>query len=210
MSQPIAVLIADLHFNLSNLDVASKILAEAIDMANEFNVKLIIAGDLHDTKAIIRAEVANRLLIELKRANVKPIILIGNHDLINEKGSEHALSFLDNCAKIIDSPCIEDNIAYIPYQHTTETFESFAKTLPEGIILVCHQGFKGAITGECGVRPNEVDPVVLKRQIVFSGHFHNAQTVGENIHYIGSPYTITFGEANDPSKSFMVLYKDGS
>ena len=52
-NNPIAVVMADLHFNINNIDVASTALSVAIDKANDLGVTLIIAGDLHDTKAII-------------------------------------------------------------------------------------------------------------------------------------------------------------
>ena len=48
-NNPIAVVMADLHFNINNIDVASTALSVAIDKANDLGVTLIIAGDLHYT-----------------------------------------------------------------------------------------------------------------------------------------------------------------
>jgi hypothetical protein len=59
MSKPVAVLISDVHFNLSTLELASSAMKMAQNRAVELNVPLVVAGDLTDHKAIIRGEVAD-------------------------------------------------------------------------------------------------------------------------------------------------------
>ena len=208
-NNPIAVVMADLHFNINNIDVASTALSVAIDKANDLGVTLIIAGDLHDTKAIIRAEVSNRLLELFSKANDKPIILIGNHDLINEKSSDHALNFLSVGCTVISGVCHTNGISFIPYQSDPKKFINTVNTLDTRNIVICHQGFKGASMGDYVKDESSVDPMLLKSYKFISGHYHKHQILG-NVTYVGSPYTVSYGEANDGPKGFLILFEDGT
>lgn len=208
---PIAVVISDIHFNLNNLELASKALHMALHESHKRQIPTVIAGDLHDTKAIIRAEVANRLLLLLKQATMPVYILVGNHDLVNEKGKEHGLNYLeDKHIYIIDRSTHGFGIPvhFISYQSSPEEFLRCAKNVKSGPII-CHQGFSGAFMGDYVQDKSSIDPSVVSAHRVISGHYHKHQTVG-TVTYIGSPYTQSFGEANDPAKGFLVLYSDGS
>ena len=81
-------------------------------------------------------------------------------------------------------------------------------------MIICHQGVYGADMGEYVQDKSAVPAEWLEGRRVVSGHYHKAQTIkcGDTgvWDYIGSPYTITFAEANDGPKGFRVLYSDGS
>jgi len=85
----------------------------------------------------------------------------------------------------------------------------FTEELPQGTILIMHQGVQGAFMGDYVQDKSSVDPKVFKHLTVYSGHYHRHQTVGTVV-YCGSPFTHTYGEANDGPKGFLLLYKDGS
>ena len=212
---PRAVLISDLHYNIKNLDVADKALRLAIDKAAELNVELVIAGDLNDTKAMMRAEVVNQLLDTQKYADAvmtgRVRLLVGNHDLINERGSAHSLNFLD-AWWIHDEPHYSafHDVTFLPYTHDFSTHLKYLKeSSPERSLVIMHQGVKGAYMGEYIIDKSSVDPKLLEPWRCISGHYHRAQTIG-NFSYIGSPYTTSFAEANDGPKGFHILYSDGS
>lgn len=211
MSEPIAVCISDIHFNINTLTLASAALSAALKKAEDLNIPLIIAGDLNDTKAIIRGEVVNRLIEITRYAKTKVYILAGNHDLINEKGEEHTLNFLRPYAQIIDQPDLWKNVLFIPYQSSKEKFKEILdyEDHSKGGIIICHQGFLGAQMGDYIQDKSSISTDVVKDFTVISGHYHKHQTIG-TVTYIGSPYTITFTEANDPPKGFLVLYSDGT
>lgn len=216
MSKPIAVLISDIHFSVQNLEIASLALTAALDKAAKLGVPTVIAGDLQDTKAIIRGEVANRLILLLKQAKTPVYILVGNHDLINEKGNDHALTYLQPYAIIIDKislPGLNSNnkhLYLIPYQSNTDEFLNFLSTnAPREAILIMHQGYLGAAMGDYIQDKSSISPDLVKDFTVISGHYHRHQTIG-TVTYIGSPYTITFGEANDGPKGFLILNEDGT
>lgn len=212
MKKPIAVLISDIHFNIHTLNLASTALKLALIYAEEHSLPLCICGDLNDTKAIIRGEVANRL-IELFEAHsaVNITILIGNHDLLNEKGEEHSLEFLKPYAAIVKSPVDDYTIGatLIPYQNSIEKFKKALEEKPMNGLILMHQGVLGAHMGEYVVDRTSISPDDLSSFTCISGHYHRHQTVG-TVTYIGSPYTTSFAEANDGPKGFQLLHSDGS
>lgn len=202
-------MISDIHFSVNNLELASKSLEAALAKAEDLQIPLIIAGDLNDTKAIIRAEVANSLINTLAKPNTPVFILEGNHDKMNEKGIGHGLNYLSPYATIIDSPQVVNGLAFIPYQSSNNKFLEYVDLVPKNTIIIAHQGFKGAFMGDYIQDKSSVDPNAIVHKRIFSGHYHRHQTLG-TVTYIGSPYTITFGEANDGPKGYLVLNDDGT
>lgn len=212
-NKPIAVCISDIHFSIQNLPLASAALSAALKKAEELDIPLIIAGDLHDTKSLVHGQVENRLIEILSVAITKVFILVGNHDLLNEKSSENGLNYLRPYAEIISQPQIfypdEVPVLLLPYA-SKESIEYTIKNLYKKIdILIMHQGFMGAQMGDYIQDKTSIDPELVKDFTVISGHYHRHQTLG-TVTYIGSPYTITYGEANDGPKGFLILNEDGS
>lgn len=212
MIKPIAVLISDVHYSLSTLEVADTAFRAAIDKAAELGVPLIDCGDLTNDKAILRAEVVNQLLKTMDYAldkDVQITLLVGNHSLLNEKGTEHALNFLADYANVVSSNTAFERYHFIPYQSSNEEFVKILHKLPKDRIVIAHQGFKGANMGDYIQDRSSVDPKDCEGYRIISGHYHRHQTLGE-ITYVGNPYTLSFGEANDGPKGYLVLYSDGS
>lgn len=211
-SNPLAVVISDVHYTLNTLKEADTAFRMAIDKAAELGVPLIDAGDVTDGKAILRAEVVKAILDTIKYATSKKVnitYLVGNHSLINQKGTEHALHFLRHHAPVISSPVELENIGYIPYQQSGEDFINHVKLFPKDVIIIGHQGTKGGIMGDYIVDPTAFDPLEVKDWRIFLGHYHAHYTLHNTVS-IGSPYTTTYGEAKDVSKGFLVVYQDGS
>jgi len=208
---PLFVLISDIHFSVSTLTLASKALRAALKKATELNVPLIIAGDTNDTKALLRAEVANELISILKYTLIPVYILRGNHDQISEKETAHSLEFLKPYVKIVETLSFipNTNIHLMPYQSDPQNVEEYVKLIPKGSILIMHQGVKGAWMGDYIQDKTSVDPSIFEGITVFSGHYHRAHSIG-SVTYIGNPYTLSFGEATDGPKGFMVVNSDGS
>lgn len=211
MAKPIAVCVSDLHFTAPTLEVASSALSMSIAAAGNLGAPLVIAGDLHNDKTIIRAEVANRLIDILKDVTVPIKILVGNHDLINEKGDEHGLNYLRPYADVIQAPYMDSRlgVGFIPYQNSVDKVREALKLFHPGDTLIMHQGVKGAWMGEYILDKTSIEVEALSPFKCISGHYHRHQTVG-TLTYIGSPYTTSFAEANDGPKGCLVLYSDGS
>ncbi len=218
---PVAVLISDIHYSLSTLDLADSAMRQAIDKAAELRLPLIDCGDLTNDKAILRAECVNILISTMIYAESKGVavkVLVGNHSLINEKGKEHALEFLRPYVEIIDTPRELDGFYFIPYQSDTEEFKRVIQRIPPGETIIMHQGVTGSESGEYVYDKSAIDKDLLAPYRVISGHYHKSQDIKCGrpqkgaiglMSYIGSPYSITFAEANDGPKGFQVLYSDG-
>jgi hypothetical protein len=220
MSKPIAVLISDVHYSLSTYKIADQAFRAAIDKAAELRVPLIDAGDLTNDKAILRAEVVNTLIDTMNYAAYKKVhvfCLVGNHSLLNEKGSEHALHFLEPYATVIAHP-VKDlgllplgngTLNFIPYQQSAERFLQCIREFKAGSIVIGHQGTIGGDMGHYMKDPSAIDPHDICGYTVFLGHYHSHYSNGTTLS-IGNPYTLTFAEAASGPKGFLVLYADGT
>lgn len=225
-NRPIAVLISDIHFTLSTLEEASSSLLKAQFKAVLLKVPLVICGDTLDSKAVIRAEIANRL-IELMSKHDCPetIMLVGNHDKINEKGQGHSLNFLKPYCVVIDSIRIgklgNTDVVMIPYQSDSNVIKDFLKDedCPKESIIIMHQGLQGSDSGEYIQDHSALTHEDIQDFRVISGHYHRRQDIKTGrprkgalgmFSYIGNPYTLSFGEAEHPEKGFQILMDDGT
>lgn len=228
MSKPIAVLISDIHFTPATLELATVALEQALNKAYQLRIPLIVAGDTLDTKAVMRGECVNRLLEILgKQSMVQTYVMIGNHDLLNEKSSEHTLNFLKPYVTLVDSidrtrdeiGCrSEDGLWLVAYKGDSEDLKELIKDIPKGSTIIMHQGVLGANMGHYIQDKTSLPPETFKDFRVISGHYHKAQDIKCGpprkgavglFSYIGSPYTISFGEAGDGPKGFQILNDDG-
>lgn len=214
MSKPIAVIISDCHYNLQTLEIADLAMRQAILRANSLNVTLIIAGDLTDNKANMRAEVVNQMLETFKLPNIKPYLLVGNHDKVNEKSDDHALNFLSQLVHLVDSFWRDGDLTLIPYQHDPEYLRTFFRGKNNYKFVIMHQGITGSNSGDYFQDKSAITPNDVAGLRIVSGHYHQRQDIqlpdGGLWSYVGNPYTLNFGEANDPDKGFRILNSDGT
>lgn len=219
MSRPVAVLISDVHYSVHTLKLADAAMRQAINTANELKVPLIVAGDLHDTKANLRGECVSALIKTFTTCIFPPYILIGNHDRINEKDSAHSLEFLRAYANIVDSPlwCPTAYAWLLPYYHNSDECRADIKELRlvnPGANFIMHQGIEGSNTGDYIQDKSAISPEDVSGLQVISGHYHQRQTIklldGGQWDYIGNPYTTSYGEASDPPKGYQILLDNGS
>lgn len=220
MPKPIAVCISDVHYNIHTLPLADNAMRQAITKANELEVPLIVAGDLHDTKANLRGECVNAMIETFKLARIRPYVIIGNHDRINEKSEEHSLTFLQNHANIVNrfrhtkSHTLMYNIVLVCYHSDIVELKKFLKNQEKNQILVMHQGLNNSNSGHYIQDKNAITKEDVAGMRVISGHYHTRQDIdlpdGGKWSYLGNPYTLNFGEASDPPKGYNILMDDGS
>lgn len=82
-----------------------------------------------------------------------------------------------------------------------------------------HQGLHGAMMGHYAQDKTSLTSEVFSDFRVISGHYHAAQDIRTGrprkgavglFSYVGNPYTLSFGEANDGPKGFALLMEDGT
>lgn len=216
MNQPIAVLISDVHVSMPTLGISIAALEQAITKANELEIPLVVAGDLHDTKALMRGECIAEMLKIFSEAVIRPIVIPGNHCRINERSDAHSLEFLRHCTTIIDKITYVPKLdAFcIPYYHDPDALRKDLKALPKDVTLIAHQGVQSASAGDYIQDKSALTLEDFSGFRVISGHYHTRQTIqlpdGGQFDYIGNPYSLTFGEAKDPAKGYQILHADGS
>ncbi len=213
MSKPLAVLISDIHYSLNTLTIADSAMLMAIKHANSLGVPLVVTGDLHDSKANMRAECVNAMIETFRLCEQPPVVLIGNHDKTNEKAETHALNFLEPYAMVVDQPKYIHPLGYfIPYQSDPIEFKRLIQAPYQRFFV--HQGVAGSLSGEYIQDKSAVSVDDLPAKQIISGHYHTRQTIslpnGGSWDYVGNPYTLNYAEANDPPKGYQVLYSDGS
>lgn len=224
-SKPIAVLISDIHFTVNTLELSSRALHQARVKAHTLDIPLVLCGDTLDGKALMRGECVNALLSILGHEKSRPpetYILVGNHDLINEKGKAHSLEFLRKCCTVIDEPTGIDSLNYvlIPYINSTEEMKSILDSLDKNSNkIICHQGVQSAFMGEYVQDKTSLPKDCFRDFRVISGHYHRHQNIKCGpprkgavglFSYVGTPYTTSFSEAEDGPKGFCILKDDGT
>lgn len=220
MSNPVAIIVSDVHYNINTLKIADNAMRQAIEMANKLDVTLIVAGDLHDTKAMLRGECISAMIETFKTCKNIPFVLVGNHDRIHEQNPEHSLEFLRPYCILIDTPkqVPGTNLHLIPYYSDPQELERLLNTVYEGSTLIMHQGVMGSNQGHYIQDKSAVHREAFADFRVISGHYHQRQDIKCGrprkgavglFSYIGNPYTLNFGEAHDPSKGFRILRDDG-
>lgn len=208
LKTPSAVLISDVHYSLSTLELADAAFRLAIDHAHRLRVPLIDCGDLTNDKASLRAEVVNRLIDACYYAIEREVpltLLVGNHSLCNEKGKDHALEFLRPYATVIDTVRSHDGFNFIPYKSTKEEFLSALDRHDSPVII--HQGVSGANSGHYIQDHSAVSVQELGNRRTIGGHYHTRESLG-NHSFVGNPYSLTFAETEQ--KGFQILYSDVS
>lgn len=215
--RPKAVIISDIHYNINTLAIADKALRMAVDKANDLNVPLIIAGDLHDTKANLRGECVKAITQTIDLCKTLPIILVGNHCRINERVKEHSLEFLRPYAHIVDDYEYDSalDLYFISYESDPSALRKRLSDIPtRGATIIMHQGLNGSESGEYIQDRSAINKEDLAGLNIISGHYHKRQTLelpdDGTFQYVGNPFTLNFSESNDPEKGFLVLYYDNS
>lgn len=205
-------MISDLHVNLNNRDGAH--LKHIIDVTDEFydlciekNVhKIIILGDLFDTKTSIRTEALLLITKIIKKFSKKweVFIIVGNHDLASFIDKEQNLVDIFDGYKnitVIDKPCTYEltdnlNVTMTPYMYAEE-FKKYISCLElyKDTILFGHQGLSGFSMNQYKDSENNVQQVYNEADMdasefefkkIFMGHYHGYQQKGK-VTYVSSP-----------------------
>ncbi len=208
-----ALVISDLHLTEHpNDEYRWEVFNQIRELQEEFKARdLFIMGDVTDKKDRHPAKLNNRIADELARmGNVfeNVIILMGNHDY---KTPNHP--YLEYLNKLetgnifwISKPTQLGRTLWLPHTHQPE--EDWKDLDWNGVEYVfLHQPFFGfrtpqgmAIEQGCTREVFPSKAKLKKIKLWLSGDIHTAQDVrvGEiTIKYVGTPYPIKFGDANE-------------
>lgn len=181
----------------------------------------IQAGDFFD----VRKGISQRTL-NFVREKIVPLfnstfeqtyVLVGNHDLhfkneITPNSCTEVLGHVDKFT-VVEKPTTVNiggsNIDIIPWMcksNQTEILEFIKNSYSD--YCVSHWELNGFFYYK-GVKSHGLEPDFLdKYKSVWSGHFHTISNSG-NVQYLGTPYTITLGDAGD-SRGYWLHDTDDS
>lgn len=207
--------LGDLHIGVKKDDkwmqnIQRESIKGAIEYSKEQGItQWIQAGDWFDTRnAITHAcmEFSRELIEMIADAKIHVYVLVGNHDMMY-KTSIHPNAVTEllhsyDCVTVVDEPMTislgDCNIDLIPWMCDSNSKEilDYIK-VSDSDYCVGHWELNGFYFYK-GMKSHGIEPDFLKKyKQVWSGHFHTISSAG-NVMYIGTPYTITAGDENDP------------
>ena len=187
-----------------------------VDIIDKEQPDLIInLGDSFDKNVVTSydIDVASEFFKCFRMLSIPHLVLVGNHEMINQEFN--AIKILSNINNItvINEPCTintslitrirhpdadltntpkDENIklAFLPYCNHKDILE-----FPEGDFLFSHQDIQGSIIRGSFALPEGIDPNILKDKykLVFNGHIHKPSISG-NVINIGSISTHSFSD----------------
>lgn len=209
-----SMLQGDWHFGVKQDDPwVQQLQMHAIDEAIAYSVKHSIkvwlqAGDIFDVRKAIThktMEFTREVMNKLKEAGIHLYAIVGNHDAhykntLTPNACTELLSSYDHIT-IFDKPGsitldgIEiDMIPWLCDDNSLSIFEHVKKSTAE--FCLGHWELNGFYFYK-GMKSHGMEPDFLKNyKQVWSGHFHTISQ-SSNVVYIGTPYTLTAGDAND-------------
>jgi hypothetical protein len=198
MSSSIFSIIGDPHITPKSIHKAPLL----FDLVESMGNTTVWTGDLLDTKEIIRGSCLNVFIDYFKKSKLKHIVIVGNHDYFNLECEDHSLkslSLLSNVT-VIDSVVRMDdfNCIFMPYIHDKAKLKHLLKNNEDKTkTLIGHFEVSGFDFGNGHMCEDEsiTHKDFKNYKKVISGHFHKLQDKG-NFLYVGSPFSHSFGEAN--------------
>lgn len=220
--------LGDLHIGVKGDDpwmetVILNSIKQAIDYSKANSITVWIqTGDWFDVRKAVTHRTMEFIRTEiiplLEEAGITCYITVGNHDMHykNKIQPNAPREFLSkySCFKVIDEPTAVDfdgiSFDLIPWMCDSNSGQILDFIKHSGsAYCVGHWELNGFYFYK-NQKSSGYEPDFLKSyKKVISGHFHT-QSEGSNIHYIGTPYTITAGDENETRGFWVFDTKDES
>ena len=201
---------ADLHFSDNPRDQYRFDFMRDLEMLiNEKKPsKLLILGDLTEKKDFHSSVLVNMVCDAFERlaAFCSVYILRGNHDGLDPAWPFFEfLQILSDRITFIKQPMEfrwEDMGRCLFLPHTTNYKKDWSNYISRDFdgynFVFAHNTFKGTVS-ESGKELDGIPTSIFPRGVnVYAGDIHKPQRVGNRVEYVGSPYTVDFGDDYDP------------
>lgn len=206
----------------ANIPQCKKVAKTLLKLIEQHKLEAIVfAGDQKQNYNPVDVRVVkfwHWLIHTLKKSGVRVLILLGNHDRLGMyNDAENWLSVLRKAgAEVFDTPSFvqmsSGRVAMLPYSSSASLLRKragrLAKEATENDVLIFHNDVKGCnynILGERSQSRTKSGDLHPSRYLACIGaHIHLPQKIGKNIYYVGSPFAMDWGEANQ-NKRFLVV-----
>ena len=203
---------ADLHISANPRDAyRSNWLKKLPSLAakHKANVVLIL-GDLTESKEGHSAELVNFIVAELHRlAEARQVVISqGNHDWHSSPDNPFFgfLAYIENITWISQpTPFLDGQAILLP--HTADYERDWDKIdFKKYDLAFAHQTFQNAAS-DSGFKLSGIPLSYFPSNLqIISGDIHTPQELG-NLIYVGSPYSIDFGDAAEPR--ILLIHDNG-
>ena len=213
--------IGDPHFKISNFDEVDLFIKKIVDLIEVTPMDLcLVAGDILHTHERVNSMVLNKALNFIERISsiVKTYILVGNHDMYNNKQfltDGHWMNCMKNWKNvvIVDKVIIEVinqcKVVFVPYVQNG-MFEKALNTCGDEWIDSCcifaHQEFYGCKMGS--IVSEDGDKWDICYPEVISGHIHDLQRPQSNIYYPGSSLQQSYSDTVNNIVVLLTIQND--
>ena len=203
------IIFSDLHLREETAEtVFGEVLPGIYEAAKQhLDKEIVCLGDVFHVRFKVDGRLQNALKDEFKRwvdAGLSLRILPGNHDQYNVDG-RNVLEVFDeiNHVEVYSSPREDSDGFWIPYRKNIDEVKQavqYANTNWQGKkVLFMHHGVRGAWMNDGYQNKDGIELETFGGwHTILCGHYHKRQTVGLNLHYLGSPYQTKADEARQP------------
>lgn len=216
---------SDLHLRPLELESGSKALGQLTHTIRETQPSAVVfCGDLFHTKSIMYASATkcfSDYLDSLNREGLinpdrKMYLIIGNHDYatLHTVHSLEQFKKHQNVIVVEEATRISDKIGLVSYCHDQSRLDSELDKLPGCDMIFGHFDINTfELTAGYEERHAYLSPGYFSNRgyrLVVSGHLHVPQDKNYGsmqITYVGSPYTVDWGES-DQQKRFLMVDTD--
>jgi len=176
-----------------------------------------VLGDFFDRRKFINfkilSAVRKRFLHPLENLGVKMRVLLGNHDVYHKNTNEinavqEILGGWPN-VEVFNDPeefsCGDKTILFMPWI-TQDNYDYCMNMIQvsNAQVLAGHLQLTGFMMYAGHTCDSGMDPSTFSKfDLTISGHFHIKNSIGD-IHYLGAPYPMTFGDMGS-AKGFHIL-----
>lgn len=208
--------LGDLHIQPDNLADINVYLSQLRKYLASTRVDMIvILGDTLHTHEIVYSQCMNKMLdyIHLCQEFAPTYILVGNHEYISNQmylNDNHPFVGWKGKYNIVDRVKHVEvkgkNLVLCPYVPDGRFVEALNTGTFDWTIADCifgHQLLNKAKMG--AITAKDVEDWKPEYPMLISGHIHDKQNIGENLHYTGSSIQVAFGEREDHTISMVTV-----
>jgi DNA repair exonuclease SbcCD nuclease subunit len=199
--------IGDPHIKTDNGDDIDILLLEIRRITSDEKYDAIIVGGdvMHYHERLFTPALNKSLLfIDTLRTIAKTYVMVGNHDAINNSiflTDQHWMNALKSWSNVIivDDVVDEKQFVLCPYVPPGRLIEALETKMERQEwtskkIIFAHQEIRGCRMG--AILSTEGDEWLPSYPQLISGHIHDHQHLGENVHYPGTPLQHSFGDSD--------------
>jgi hypothetical protein len=204
--------VGDVHIKPTNLPLIDGLEVQLVEAVRRESVQcIVLLGDILDTFERIHTQALNRAyrLIDTLRTQTHVLVLVGNHDLINNQQfltDQHWMNAMKDWKNvtIVDQVVTRRVVGmelvfvpYVPVQRFVEALDSVGTEVwQRADYIFAHQEFYGSKMG--AIQSVHGDTWAPDAPMVVSGHIHDYQRPQDNLLYIGASVQTNFGDQTDP------------